>query len=110
MKQNNFTSLPDRRRGADLQRFRECAGVPIIVFVAGSLSGCTLRGAPTFALFGAFFPAWMLIAGIWILASIVTRAALLATGLSETLPLQLLVCVSAGLIVAILAWLLWFAT
>ena len=110
MKQTNFTSLVANGRAPIMQRLRECAGVPIIVLVAGTLSGCTLRGAPSFVAFGAFFPAWMLLAGIGILAAVGTRAALLATGLSGILPLQLLVCVSAGLIVAILAWLLWFAT
>jgi hypothetical protein len=110
MKQTNYTALSDSGRGPIMRHIRECASVPIIVFVAGTMSGCTLRGAPSFALFGAFFPAWMLVTGIGILAAVGTRAALLATGLSEILPLQLLVCVSAGLIFAILAWLLWFAT
>ena len=90
--------------------FRERAGVLIIVLVAATMSGCALRGAPSFVVFGAFFPAWMLLAGIAILAAIGTRVALLATGLAEVLPLQLAVCVSAGLTVALLTWLLWFAT
>ena len=50
----------------------------------------------------------MLVAGIGILAAIGTRIALVATGLGEAVPQQLLVCVSAGLTVAILIWLLWF--
>lgn len=67
------------------------------------MSGCALRGAPSFILFGAFFPAWMLLAGIASLAAIGARVVLVATGLAEILPLQLLVCVSIGLS---LQWLL----
>ena len=75
---------------------------------ASSVSGCATRGAPSFVLFGAFFPDWMLLAGIGILAAIGTRLVLLSTGLAEVIPLQLLVCVSVGLTVAILTWRLWF--
>jgi len=95
--------------GARVLRYlRGCAGVALLVLVAVTMSGCALRGAPSFVLFGAFFPAWMLLAGIGILTALGARIALLATGLSGILPLQLLVCLSAGLTVAILTWLLWF--
>jgi hypothetical protein len=97
MRQTNFTSLVAGGRAA------------IIVFLADTMSGCTLSGAPSFSVFGAYFPDWMLVAGIWIVAAISARAALLTTGLSEILPVQLLVCVSAGLIVACLVWLVWFS-
>ena len=93
-----------------MQCVSERAGVLILVLIAAMMSGCTVRGAPSFVLFGAFFPAWMLLAGIGILAAIGTRVALVATGLAELLSLQLAVCVSAGVMVAILAWLIWFAT
>lgn len=93
-----------------MQCVSERAGILIIMLVAAMTSGCTLRGAPSFVLFGAFFPAWMLLAGIGILAAIGTRITLVTTGLAELLPLQLAVCVSTGLVVAIIAWLLWFAT
>jgi hypothetical protein len=54
---------------------------------------------------------WVLVAAaaIGILSAIGMRVALLATGLAEVLPLQLFVCVSAGLTVATVTWLLWFA-
>ncbi len=93
-----------------LRGVRRSATALLIAFAVTTISGCAQRGAPSFALFGAFFPAWMLLGGIGILAAIATRAALVATGLVEVLPLQLLVCVSAGLTVAVLVWLLWFAT
>jgi hypothetical protein len=43
-----------------------------------------------------------------ILGGIAARVGMVATGLSEQLPYQLFICVSAGVIVAIAAWLLWF--
>jgi hypothetical protein len=72
------------------------------------LSGCAVRGAPSFSLFGAFFPAWMACALIGIFAAIGARAAFVACGLSRLLPFQLFVCTSIGVIVAVLVWLLWF--
>ena len=93
-----------------MQCVSERAGVLILVLIAAMMSGCTLRGAPSFVLFGAFFPVWMLLAFIGILAAIGARVALVATGLAELLPLQLAVCVSGGVMVAVFAWLLWFAT
>jgi len=77
---------------------------------AASVSGCAQRGAPSFVLFGAFFPDWMLLFGIGIMAAIGTRGVLIATGLADVVPLQLLVCVSVGLTIATFAWLVWFGT
>jgi hypothetical protein len=90
-----------------VSRERTCL---LLVLSGAAVSGCAIRGAPSFVLFGAFFPAWMLLAGIGILAAIGARIALVSTGLAEIVPLQLLVCVSAGLIIAVLAWALWFGT
>jgi hypothetical protein len=105
MNQPTFAPLACSRRG---KLGGQCARQLLILLSAAAMSGCALRGAPSFVLFGAFFPAWMLLAGIAILVAIGTRVALVATGLAEILPLQLLVCVSIGLTVAVLAWLFWF--
>jgi hypothetical protein len=78
-----------------------------IATLAG-LSGCAAQGAPSFILFGAYFPAWMFCAVIGIAGALAARITMVATGLSETVPLQLFVCASIGLIVAVSAWLLWF--
>ncbi len=72
------------------------------------LSGCAVRGAPSFVLFGAFFPAWMFCAALGILAGIVARAVFVATGLAHVLPLQLFVCASIGVCAGLLAGLFWF--
>jgi hypothetical protein len=82
---------------------------PIVpIAILAGLGGCTAQGAPSFILFGAYFPAWMFCAVIGILGGLAARIAMVATGLSEALPFQLFVCVSIGLIVAVSAWLLWF--
>jgi YtcA family len=81
--------------------------LPVALAIA-LMGGCALRGAPSFILFGAFFPAWMFVAGIGILAAIGARVVLAATRLVDVLPLQLVVCVSVGVTVAVLTWLIWF--
>ena len=79
------------------------------VFIApGILGGCASHGAPSFVLFGAFFPAWMLCALIGIFGAIAARGIFVAVGLNSVLPFQLFVCSSVGLAVAALAWLIWF--
>ncbi len=70
-----------------------------------SLSGCAAVGAPSFVLFGAFFPAWMFCVLVGIAVAIVARAVFVATGLAEFLPHQLLVCGAIGVIAALLLWL-----
>jgi hypothetical protein len=67
-----------------------------------------LNGAPSYMLFGAFFPAWMLCALIGILAAVAARAVMVSSGLARILPFQLFVCASIGLIVALILWLVWF--
>jgi len=70
-----------------------------------ALGGC---GAPSYDLFGAFFPAWMFCALAGIAAALVARLAFVTRGLSTEMPYQLTVCTAIGVIVAILVWLLFF--
>ena len=81
------------------------AALPVL---AAALSGCSGHGAPSFVLFGAFFPAWMLCSFIGILGAIAARGFFVAAGLSSVLPYQLFVCASLGLGAAVLTWLIWF--
>jgi hypothetical protein len=87
-------------------RVARVLALPLISF---TLSGCAQRGAPSFALFGAYFPAWMLCAFLGIFASIGARAVFVATGLSTALPFQLFVCMAIGVCFALLVWFFWFA-
>jgi hypothetical protein len=73
-----------------------------------TMDGCASPGAPSLILFGAYFPGWILCALAGIVAAIVARTAMVMSGLSDALPLQLFVCVAVGLLVAISAWLFWF--
>jgi hypothetical protein len=66
------------------------------------------KGAPSFVVAGAFFPAWMLCAFIGIVGAIASRSVFVATGLNGVLPFQFFVCSSIGVIIATLSWSLWF--
>ncbi|MEI9950591.1 MAG: YtcA family lipoprotein [Pseudomonadota bacterium] len=66
-------------------------------------------GAPSFELFGAFFPAWMLCGAIGIAGAIVARVLFVKTGLAEIFPYQLFVCAAIGSTLAMLVWLRSFA-
>ncbi|MEJ0024781.1 MAG: hypothetical protein WDN01_02035 [Rhizomicrobium sp.] len=94
--------MRNARRSARLE-----TAVALLGLVA-PLGGCASRGAPSLILFGAYFPGWMLCGLFGILAAIGTRAAMVLSGLSDVLPFQLFVCVSAGFFFAALAWLFWF--
>jgi len=82
----------------------------LLSVIAMTLSGCAQRGAPSFVLFGAYFPGWMLVAGIGILVAAATRVLSLTTGVAQALPFPLALCTSVGVIAAVLVWLIWFAT
>ena len=69
------------------------------------LGGCGLSGAPSFSLFGAFFPAWLLCSVFGIVCAMLARAVFIGTGLADILPFQLLVCTSIGLMCGALTWL-----
>ena len=82
----------------------------VLLMVASCvLTSCSLAAAPSFELFGAYFPAWMLCGIIAAIASLAARAVFLSAGLADIVPFQLPVCVGVGLIVAESIWLLWFA-
>jgi len=80
----------------------------LVMVMSCTLTGCSLAGAPSFTLFGAFFPAWMLCALIGIIGAAGTRVALTTPGISEAVPFQLAVCTAVGVIVGLLAWMVLF--
>jgi hypothetical protein len=73
-----------------------------------TLTDCSGGGAPSFDLFGAFFPAWLLCGIIGIAGAAVARVVFVSTGVANTLPYQLAVCTAIGVITAILVWLVGF--
>jgi hypothetical protein len=90
-----------------MRRSNACKFLAVAPIVSVVLSGC-VKGAPSFTLFGAYFPAWLFCAVFGVLAAIGARVAFITLGKSSILPFQLLVCTSIGLTFAFLSWLLWF--
>ncbi len=91
-----------------MRSLKKQAGVLLAPLLALNQGGCSGIGAPSFVLFGAFFPGWMFCAFLGIAVALVARVVFVATGLATILPYQLFVCLSVGLTFAFLAWLLWF--
>lgn len=80
----------------------------VLSLVALALGGCSVGGAPSFPLFGAFFPAWLLCGAIGVVGAGIARVAFVNSGLSNTLSDQLAICTAIGVIAAVVAWLVWF--
>lgn len=98
-------SVPEGKKG----HARWLSGAPhrwACLCIAGlGLDGCSLRGAPSYSLFGAFFPAWLLCATIGAVGSIVLRSFVIAVGLEDALPFKLLVYVAFAVGLALWLWL-----
>jgi YtcA-like protein len=113
-----FGSLPlrtRRERGLNLREivphFLKPASFIVLLSSATrafAIGGSILRGAPSFSLFGAFFPGWMFCALIGVIGAIIARAVMVGLGLAKLLPFQLFVCASIGLILGLTVWLVWF--
>jgi hypothetical protein len=80
----------------------------LLSFECMALTGCSAGAAPSFDLFGAFFPAWLLCGIIGIAGAVVARVIFVSTGVANTLPYQLAVCAAIGVITALLVWLAGF--
>lgn len=68
------------------------------------LTGCTSRGAPSFMLFGAYFPSWLLSAIVGVAAMLIAHRVLVMTGWGRVVPLQLWVCAAIGVVAAVFLW------
>jgi len=66
------------------------------------LTSRSFAAAPSFELFGAYFPAWMLCALIGIVAAASTRVILTATPFNHVVPFQFAVCTAVGVILGLL--------
>jgi hypothetical protein len=80
----------------------------LLSFECTTLSGCSRGSAPSFDVFGAFFPAWLLCGVIGIAGAVVARIVFVSTGLANALPYQLAFCAAIGGIAALLVWLVGF--
>ncbi|HEY0296490.1 MAG TPA: hypothetical protein VGC69_14270 [Bordetella sp.] len=61
-------------------------------------------GAPSYALFGAYFPHWLLSAVAGVAAALAGHRLFVMTGWSETVPYPLSVCTAIGLVAGVLVW------
>ena len=87
-------------------RTRPASGLLCLVCIC--LGGCSASGAPSFDLFGAFFPAWLLCGAIGIAGAAIARVVFVSSGISNEVPYQLAVCTAIGVISAVLVWLIAF--
>jgi hypothetical protein len=88
---------------------RSLPRIVLMALASCALGGCAVAGAPSFALFGAFFPAWMLCGLIAIMVAAAAGAVLRGPTFSEVvIPYQLALCTAVGLIVGLLVWTILF--
>ena len=74
------------------------------------LVGCNRLGAPSYGLFGAYFPGWLLFALLWLLLAVALRVAMVLAGAGATWPWPLALCLSAGGLLALAGWWLLMGT
>jgi hypothetical protein len=72
-----------------------------------TLSGCD--GSPSRNILGSYFPSWMVCALGGLVAALVARVILKATGLLTELPAPLVVLLSVGCATTFALWLAWLA-
>ncbi|QIE27020.1 hypothetical protein SBC1_37040 (plasmid) [Caballeronia sp. SBC1] len=95
---------PNQRSACDSIAFRTRCLLAIAA-VTLSLQGCAQHGAPTYEIFGAYFPLWLLSALIGLVGTLIAHRVFVSTGWARFVPFQLFVCVAMGLMVAVFFWL-----
>ena len=84
---------------------RRTPTLPVVAVLSMSLQGCSLRGAPSYEIAGAYFPLWLLSAVVGLVGATIAYRISVSTGLAQVIPAQLFVCVAIGLTIAVLFWL-----
>lgn len=80
----------------------------MILSACVGLTGCSLGGAPSYDLFGAPFPAWLLCAALGIVGALVFRGVSIAAGLDDVMPLRLPTYAAFGAAASLWLWLALF--
>jgi len=65
--------------------------------------------APSFSLFGAFFPAWLFCALVGLVAALVLRGTFIVIRLDDAIPLRLVVYTAFAVLMTLGIWLTLFA-
>jgi YtcA family len=94
-------------RGSLINRLTGLVSAVLLLGQVFCSTGC--GGAPSVTIAGAYFPAWLLCAVIAVVVAALIRALMVATRLANHIPYQLVVCCSAGAIVALILWHFWVA-
>jgi hypothetical protein len=102
--QEEFAGRDARDRAATVPRASMTA---LALMVIGLMTGCS--GSPSRSILGSYFPSWMVCALIGLVAALLARVALKATGLLGELPAPLVVLLSIGCATTFALWLLWLA-
>ena len=94
-------------RGASWRRSSRSVSA---IALAAVPAGCgRAPAAPSFSVFGSFFPAWIVCTLAGLVVTLVVRAIFVRTGLDEHLPVRLLVYVALTILSAIALWAAFFA-
>ena len=70
--------------------------------------GSSGPSAPSLAIFGSYFPAWIVCAVLGIVVAVIVRQLLIIVDIDGYLPLPLLVYLSIAIALGIGLWFLWF--
>jgi hypothetical protein len=82
----------------------------VVAVLAAAVSGCARTpAAPTFTVFGSYFPAWIVCALAGLVLTLVSRIVFVRTGLDEHLPVRLLVYAALTVTWAVAIWFVAFA-
>ncbi|MFL9866498.1 hypothetical protein PQR67_20180 [Paraburkholderia fungorum] len=96
---------PGGVRASLVHRAPSLPAIPAAGGLCLSLQGCALRGAPSYEIFGAYFPLWLLSAVVGFVGAVIAHRIFVSTGWVRIVPYQLSVCMAIGLTVAVLFWL-----
>ncbi|KQR90372.1 hypothetical protein ASG35_01525 [Burkholderia sp. Leaf177] len=69
------------------------------------MQGCTMHGAPSYEIFGAYFPLSLISGLVGFVAALIAHRIFVSTGYAQVVPFQLFVCMAIGVMVAALFWL-----
>ncbi|WP_244191260.1 hypothetical protein [Ralstonia insidiosa] len=78
---------------------------PALAGLGLALQGCSAHSAPSYPIFGAYFPLWLLSGLIGAAGALIAHRVLVMTGWASWIPLQLAVCVAIGVVIAVIVWL-----
>jgi len=81
----------------------------LALFLACLVTACSSTpSAPSLAIFGSYFPAWIVCAALGVIVAVVIRQVLIIVDIDGYLPVPLLVYLAMAIASGIGFWFLWF--